>query len=215
MLIHPLWTDGYRLLLMQLYLRKPVGMKAMYSKAMVSLSLELHIPPAVLYEQMFMLRNRKMPSIARLWDRYGENTSRLARDVKKLRSLTGFCNAAEFYSGVETSESFEKDFRIIDNDTELTPVMLIMILDLYFRLTPVTMVEGTPEVAELARMMKIKPGRVVEVMEVFRVCDPYLSRGELIVTHLLLPCRQIWNRFGNGDPSRLSATAAQLKEFFV
>ena len=77
------------------------------------------------------------------------------------------------------------------------------------------MVEGTPEVAELARMMKIKPGRVVEVMEVFRVCDPYLSRGELIVTHLLLPCRQIWNRFGNGDPSRLSATAAQLKEFFV
>ena len=114
MLIHPLWTDGYRLLLMQLYLRKPVGMKAIYSKAMVNLSLELHIPPAVLYEQMFMLRNRKMPSIARLWDRYGENTSRLARDVKKLRSLTGFCNASEFYSGVETSESFEKDFRTID-----------------------------------------------------------------------------------------------------
>lgn len=213
--IHPLWTDNHRLLLMQLYLRKPVGMKAMYSKAMVGLSLELHIPPAILYEQMFMLRNRKMPSIARLWEKYGDNTARLARDVKKLKGMAGFNNASEFYDGVETNESFEKDFRPIGGDNELTPVMLIMILELYFRLTPVTMVENTPEVTELARMMKIKPGRVVDVMDAFRICDPYLGRGEFMVTPLLSPCKQIWNRFGNGDPSGLSATAAQLREFFV
>lgn len=213
--IHPLWTDNYRLLLMQLYLRKPVGMKAMYSKAMVSLSLELHIPPAVLYEQMFALRNKNIPSIERLWDKYGDNTARLARDIKKMRSMAGFNNASEFYDGVETNESFEKDFRPIDNDTEITPAMLIMILDLYFRLTPVTMVENTPEVVELARMMKIKPGRVVEVMEVFRVCDPYLNKGEFMVTPLLAPCRQIWHRFGEDNPSVLPSTAAQLKEFFA
>lgn len=215
MLIHPLWTDGYRLLLMQLYLRKPVGMKAMYSKAMVSLSLELHIPPTVLYEQMFMLRNRKMPSIARLWERYGENATRLARDVKRLRTMVGFSNASEFYDGVDTSESFEKDFRPIDNVPELTPAMLIIILDLYFRLTPITMVENTPEIVELARMMKIKPGRVVEVMEAMRICDPYLGRGEMMITPLLVPCRQIWNRFGNGDPTVLASVAAQLKEYFA
>jgi len=215
MTVHPLWSDEYRLLLMQLYLRKPVGMKAMYSKALVALSLELHIPPEVLYGQMFVLRNRSLPSIARLWDRYGDNTARLARDVKRLRGMTGFNNATAFYDGVETSESFEKDFRPIDGAAELTPMMLIIILDLYFRLTPATMVAGTPEVAELARTMRIKPGRVVEVMEVFRICDPFLSRGEFMVTPLLLPCRQVWNRFGNGDPSGLSAAAAQLREFFA
>ncbi|MBQ4147965.1 MAG: hypothetical protein II593_08310 [Prevotella sp.] len=40
-----LWSDEYWLLLMRLYLRKPEGVKPMYSKEMVKLALELHIPP--------------------------------------------------------------------------------------------------------------------------------------------------------------------------
>ena len=48
-----LWSDEYWLLLMRLYLRKPEGVKPMYSKEMVKLALELHIPPQFLYEQMF------------------------------------------------------------------------------------------------------------------------------------------------------------------
>ena len=43
---HALWQDEYWLLLMQLYLKKPEGVKPLYSKAMVKLALELHIPPA-------------------------------------------------------------------------------------------------------------------------------------------------------------------------
>lgn len=213
--VHSLWSDEYWLLLMQIYLRKPVGIKPLYSKAMVGLSLELHIPPTVLYEQMFKLRQQQQPSIVRLWEKYGNSTAKLARDAKRLRRMAGFNNAEAFYDNVDTNESFEKDFRPINNIPDLMPAMLIMILDLYFRLTPATMVEGTPEITELARTMKIKPGRVVEVMEVFRICDPYLSKGEFMVTPLLVPCRQVWNRLGNGDPARLAALAAQLKDFFV
>ena len=40
-----LWHDDYWLLLMQLYLHKPVGVKPMYSRPMVELSIELHIAP--------------------------------------------------------------------------------------------------------------------------------------------------------------------------
>ena len=39
------WSDDYWLLLMQLYLRKPVGVKALYSRGLVQLALELHIEP--------------------------------------------------------------------------------------------------------------------------------------------------------------------------
>jgi hypothetical protein len=39
------WQDEYWLLLMQIYLQKPVGMKPMYCRAMVDLSIELHIAP--------------------------------------------------------------------------------------------------------------------------------------------------------------------------
>ena len=50
------WEDEFWLPLIQLYLRKPVGVKPMYSKNMVKLALELHIPPHTLYEKMFLLR---------------------------------------------------------------------------------------------------------------------------------------------------------------
>ena len=40
---HPLWKDEYWLLLLQLYQKKPMGVKPLYSKGMVDLSLELHI----------------------------------------------------------------------------------------------------------------------------------------------------------------------------
>lgn len=39
------WQDEYWLLLMQLYLKKPEGVKPLYSKGIVNLSMELHIPP--------------------------------------------------------------------------------------------------------------------------------------------------------------------------
>ena len=92
--------------------------------------------------------------------------------------------------------------------------MLVIILDLYFRLTPITMVEETPEIREMAKLMKIKDHSVVEVMDAFQVCDPYLNREELMITPLSLPCQDIWDRYGNDNPDRLSALAAQLKDYF-
>ena len=53
---HPLWKDEYWLLLLQLYQKKPMGVKPLYSKGMVDLSLEQHIAPEYLHEQMFKLR---------------------------------------------------------------------------------------------------------------------------------------------------------------
>ena len=48
-----MWSDEYWLLLMQLYLRKPEGLKPIYSRKMVELGMELHLEPRFLYEQMF------------------------------------------------------------------------------------------------------------------------------------------------------------------
>ena len=55
------WQDEYWLLLMQLYLKKPEGVKPLYSRGLVDLSLELHIPPQFLYKQMFKLRSLDTP----------------------------------------------------------------------------------------------------------------------------------------------------------
>lgn len=208
------WQDEYWLLLMQIYLQKPVGMKPMYCRAMVDLSIELHIAPNLLFNKMCQIANLETPRIEHIWETYGNNPRKLARAVSLWREMNGFNNALEFYEGVETTESFEKDFKPIAEDEVLTPMMLILILDLYFRLIPITMVPETPEVQELARMMKLKSAQVADVLEVFQHCDPYLNRKDVTFSPLLIPCQQIWRRFGNANTEDLASYANQLKAYF-
>ena len=214
MATHPLWRDEYWLLLMQLYLKKPVGVKPLYSKAMVELSLELHIAPQVLYQQMFRLRQIDTPQMEKLWAKYGKNPRKLSREVNLLRHMNGYGTAGEFYEGVDVNESFEKDFRPVSDDTKVRPVDLIMILDLYFRLTPLTMVVETPEIQELAKMLKMTAGEVVDIMDVFKVCDPYLGRDDIIIHPLLEHCKAVWSKYASDNPTKLAALAAQLKELY-
>ena len=210
-----LWSDEYWLLLMQLYLKKPEGLKSIYSRPMVELGLELHIEPTFLYEQMFKLRQLETPRMEKLWERYGNNPKRLAKGVKLLRAMKGMGNAEMFYEGVETQEQlWEQDFKPLEEEPSLKPVMLLLTLDLYFRLTPNTMVAETPEIKELARLMRVKEEKVVEIMDIYQVCDPYLNRSEIVLSPLLRACQRMWNRFGNSNPEKLAALAAQMKEYF-
>ena len=208
------WQDEYWLLLLQLYLQKPVGIKPMYSRGMVDLSMELHIAPNMLFNKMCQIANLETPRVERFWELYGNNPKKLKRAVNLLREMWGFNNALEFYDGVETHESFEKDFKPIAPNSKLTPMMLTLILDQYFRLTPITMVTETPEVQELAKLMKIKAEDVVEVLEAFQNCDPYLNRKDVLMGDLALACQQVWRRFGNANPEELASYANQLMEYF-
>ena len=208
------WQDEYWLLLMQIYLQKPVGLKPMYSRQMVDLSLELHIAPERLYNKMCQIANLETPRIEHIWEVYGNNPQKLMRAVSLWREMKGFNNSEAFYDGVELNEGFERDFRPLEEDGRFMPVMLILILDLYFRLTPQTMVAETPEIRDLAKLMKLKAEDVAEVMEVFQYCDPYLNRRGVIFHPLLIPCQEIWRRYGNSDVETLASYAEQLKEYF-
>ena len=209
-----LWHDDYWLLLMQQYLRRPVGIKPTYSRGMVELSMELHIAPEELHERMGDIARLRTPRIELIWQEYGENPRRLKRAVQLLRQMTGFNSGGDFYEGVDIQETFEVDFRPVAEDERLTPVMLILILDLYFRLTPITMVSETPEVQELARLIHIPTSLVVDVFDVYQHCDPYLNRKDVCFNPLMLPCQQIWQRYGNGDTRQLADYAEQLKAYF-
>jgi hypothetical protein len=208
------WSDDYWLLLMQIYLQKPVGIKPMYSRKMVNLSLELHIAPNILFARMCQIANLETPRIEHIWETYGNNPRKLSRAVKLWREMRGYGTANAFFEGVEVNETFERDFRPIAGKGSMTPVMLILILDLYFRLTPATMVIETPEIQELARLIKVTPLEVVDAMDVFQHCDPYLNRKDVTFSPLLLPCTEVWRRFGNANTEELASYAAQLKEYF-
>ena len=208
------WSDDYWLLLMQIYLQKPVGVKPMFHRKMVDLSLELHLPPSFLFNKMCQIANLETPRIEHIWETYGRNPQKLARAVSLWREMRGYGHANAFYEGVEIQETFELDFKPVAEGLVMTPVMLVLILDLYFRLTPVTMVPETPEVQELAKLIKVRPQEVTEVMDVFQHCDPYLNRKDQVDSLLSSPCREIWRRYGNVDTEQLASYAEQLKDYF-
>lgn len=218
------WKDDNWLLLLQLFLKRPAGIKPLYSRPMVDLAMELHIPPQALLKRMEQIAQLQTPRIERFWKTYSKSPQRLARAVRLLRSMNGFGQAEDFYDGVEVQETFEKDFRpvVFAPGTQLpdaayrrlTPAMLIILLDLYFQLTPSTMVVETPEVQQTGRLLKIGAELVVQVLETYQHCDPYLGSRDFILTPLLLPCQQVWQRYGNGEPQQLEAFAKELKEYF-
>lgn len=210
---HPLWNDDYWLLLLQLYQKKPMGVKPLYSKGIVDLSLELHIQPEYLHEQMFKLQ-RVTPRIKRLWDKYADNPRLLSHDISILRKMNGCGNAKDFFAGVEVRESFEKDWEPLEEEPSLTPIKLIIILDLYFQLTPITMVPETPEIIDLGKLMKISPKLIAEVMTDYQYCDPYLNRQKAPDSKVLQACKAIWHRYGNGNPDKLNQLAIKLQEYF-
>lgn len=202
---------------MQLYLKKPQGVKPLYSRELVDLALELHIAPEYLYNRMFRLRQIDTPRMQQLWDTYAHRPRKLSHEASLVRQMKGFGNFEEFYAGVEVNESWEKDFKPLPQSTgpnSLTPAKLIMILDLYFRLVPDTMVPETPEIIELAKAIKSTPKEVAEVMEVFCFCDPLLPDNDIMIHPLMVPCMQIWKRMAGESPEKLSALAAQLKEYW-
>lgn len=208
------WQDDYWLPLMQLYLRQPVGVKPTYSRDMVNLSLELHVAPPTLAGYMKQLAILNTPRIERIWQTYSDNPRRLTRAVRLWREMRGFGAAASFYEGVDVSETFERDFRPLSQEAKLTPVILILVLDLYFRLIPITMVSQTPEVIELARLVRVDVNLIVRLLQLYQHCDPYLNRKNSFSDALLAPCQEVWQRFGNGDTEQLSAFAQELKAYF-
>ena len=214
------WQDDDWLLLMQLYLKKPVGIKPMYSKAAIELCLELHIPPQIVYQKMCAIANLETPRIERIWNEYAQNPRRLSRAVKLLRQMKAFGND-DFYEGVDIQETFETDFRPIAPDTVVILIMLIIILDLYFRLTPITMVVETPEIQDLSRLLKLPAQDIVDIMHIYQQCDPYLkphprplSFREGSLESITSACQAQWRQYGNGDPTALAEYASKLKEYY-
>lgn len=208
------WIDDYWLMLMQIYMKKPVGVKPLYHHDMVELSLELHIAPEALHDRMLQIARLDSPRIERLWQTYSDNPRRLKRAVSLLRQMKGFGAADEFYKGVDVEETFEKDFRPLAEDARMMPIMLILAIDLYFQLTPSTMKADTPEVIELAKLLKLTATDIVSLLENFQQCDPYLKNKKSMPSPLLKPCQQIWQRFGNMDPLFISQYANELKAYF-
>jgi hypothetical protein len=66
----------------------------------------------------------------------------------------------------------------------------------------------------MAKLLKVEPSMVVSVLDLYQLIDPYLNRKEISLSPLLLPCQEIWQRFGNDDLEHLAEFAKELRAFY-
>lgn len=208
------WNNDCWLLLMQSYMKKPVGLKPVGTKDMVELAMELHVTPKLLGEKMAELDKHESPSLQKIWCTYHDNTRRLNRDAKLVRKMMGFGDAGLFYEGVETDDSMCHSFLPVDKTTDLSPAMLTLVLRLYFSLTPGTMVENTPEVEELAQCMKTTQQSVVQALEMFQTFDPILKREPAPESPLKEQAKLLWNKYYNDAHDTLNKKANEIEAYF-
>jgi hypothetical protein len=74
--------------------------------------------------------------------------------------------------------------------------------------------EETPEVKELANLLDISAKDVVDILEIFMYCDPFIDNLDSLIDPMLPPCHDVWQRFADEDLDKLAALAQQLKEYF-
>lgn len=208
------WSDEYLPLLLEVYYRKPEGVKPLYSRALVDLSLELHVHPRLLYSELAAIRRCQRPTVQRLLDKYSGSRRRLTRDVRRLRQMRGFGQGDAFFEGVGGEEPWEAEFRPVAEGSRFTPLALTLVLDLYFRLSPATMCTATPDVREAARRLDVSAQDVVGVMQTYMTFDPYLARRGHADATLTAPCRDIWQRHAGDDAEQLATLAAQMWEYY-
>lgn len=67
MATHPLWNDDYWLLVLQLYLKRPTGVKAVYAREAVDLAVELHLPPPFIHQQLQEMDRRDRLVLQLVW----------------------------------------------------------------------------------------------------------------------------------------------------
>lgn len=235
--VHPLWNDQYWPLIIKLYLAKPMGMKAMYSKGVVDLSIELHIPPFYIYERLEEVERNQRPLIQHLRTLYEGNARRLSRDAKQLRQMAGFGTGGLFFDDVCIDNDFERDYCPVADDTAMTPAMLTLILNLYFQLIPDTMKATTPEVQLLAKRLHVTPDEVVQVLKLCLAEDPCIPehRRERLLgsscaaasvassstssaagstASLSQAVNKLWHRYGNGDAIMVEEAAERFNPYF-
>lgn len=76
----PIWHDEYWLMLIQIYMKKPVGVKPIYSRELVQLGMELHIHPQYLHRMMTKLDEVESPSVKALMDSYAHNPKKFRKN---------------------------------------------------------------------------------------------------------------------------------------
>ena len=214
-----MWNNEYWPLLIQAYLAKPEGIKSQWSRTAVDLAMELHLRPTDITDRLKTIDAHNSAPVERLLQHYKAHPRRLLRDTERLRHMSGFGDMAAFYDGVSTAtHKFEALYRPVGG-TPFTPAMLTILLDLYFRLVPTTMVDSTPEVRDMAQRTGLTADQVVEALHIFLFIAPAARKGsddELAAFSPLTPlCNATWHRLDNGNPAIVAQEARRYYEYYI
>ncbi len=189
------WTKEESILVLDLYFKKPAGMKKKDSPQILDLANTIGRTPNAVYRKMYGFL-RWYPTIPLLfydevedendpfqpfWNEYFLDPKKLNRDAKAILS----------------------DIRVYT-----------LTLYLYFHLVPNTMAPKVPEVVALAKLVKRSPAFIVEILHNYLSCDPFMrGKATQASTTLQKTCRLIWERYDK-NISKLATTVEYITSYY-
>ena len=181
--------------------------------------MQLHLKPADIVDRLDTVHTHSNAQVERLLVHYTAHPKLLRRDAGLLASMSGFGNSSAFYDGVATAEPhFVRMYRPM-HGTPYTPAMLTVMLDLYFRLVPATMVPTTPEVVDMARRTGLAVEQVIEVLHTFLYIDPCARHrdGSAPACAALLTtlCGNVWHDLDDGNPMTVAREAEKYLQYYA
>ncbi len=189
------WTKEESVLVLDLYFRKPVGMKKKDSPLILDLAQTIGRTPSAVYRRMYEFL-RWYPTIPLFYceDVEDENDPfqpfwhEYFTDSKKLH---------------KDAEAYLSEIRIYT-----------LTLHLYFHLLPDTMVPKVPEVVALAKLVRKPVNTIVEILHNYLSCDPFMrGKTQQASTTLEKLCSLVWKRY-EGNLPKLNSAAEHITAFY-
>ncbi len=187
------WTTEEAILVLELYMSKPKGMKSATDKNLVNL--------------------------AQLLGRTPESLCRRMQKFQQWYPVLPFDTEESIYNG-ENPAIWNDYFAQPCKAHKEAPAILeefcigTLVLNLYFQLIISTMNEKVLEVIELSKLVKRPAKNIANMLLAYASLDPFIKKDALVTNMPMSPIQQqLWNRYAN-DMDKLSHVAKYIESHY-
>lgn len=186
------WTQEESVLVLDLYMSKPAGLKPVTNESLTHLAQLLGRTPEAVFRRMQKFQ-QWYPVLP-----FGMNEEIFQDENPAIWS--------EYFN--QPKKVHSEAPAILDEWCAET-----LVLNLYFQLIISTMNEKVPEVVELSKLVKRPAKEIVEMLYAYAALDPFLKTpqpSELAISPI---CHHLWNRYAD-DMDKLSHVAKYIESHY-
>lgn len=186
------WTKEESVLVLDLYMNKPIGLKPVTDESLTNLAQLLGRTPEAVFRRMQKFQQ---------W--YPVLPFDADEDIYQDENPSVW---SDYFN--QPKKAHSEAPALIDEWCAGT-----LVLNLYFQLIISTMNEKVPEVVELSRVVKRPAKDIVDMLYAYASLDPFLKTNQYSGQTVSPICRHLWERYAD-DMDKLSHVAKYIESHY-